>query len=251
MESNQSREPWNKGKLIGQKPPLKPKDIWAIRIHLQNEHLIRDLAMFNLAIDSKLRGCDLVNLKVRDITHGNQILARAMVVQRKTQRPVQFELTEATRIAVAAWMEKAKLRSEQYLFPSRLSKSPHVSTRQYARIVHQWVSAIGLDSTVYGTHTMRRTKATLIYKRTKNLRAVQLLLGHTKLDYVPRRTMSRSTCKRRWNSMHMHIAGHRCLRYKPLRNASSGSPGRYRPGLPSGGVVLSRTACFIAKSASK
>ena len=186
MEFNQSREPWNKGKLIGQKPPLKPKDIWAIRIYLQNKHQIRDLAMFNLAIDSKLRGCDLVNLKVRDITHGNQILARAMVVQRKTQRPVQFELTEPTRIAVAAWMETAKLRSEQYLFPSRLSKSPHVSTRQYARIVHQWVSAIGLDSTVYGTHTMRRTKATLIYKRTKNLRAVQLLLGHTKLESTVR-----------------------------------------------------------------
>src|SRR5438552_3074806 len=112
--------------------------------------------MFNLAIDSKLRGCDLVNLQVRDITHGNQILARAMIVQRKTQRPVQFELTEPTRSAVVAWMEKAKLKSDQYLFPSRLAKSPHISTRQYARIVHQWVSAIGLDSTVYGTHTMRR-----------------------------------------------------------------------------------------------
>jgi len=192
MELAHTHEPWNKGKLIGQKPPLKPKEIWAIRIHLQNGRRIRDLAMFNLAIDSKLRGCDLVNLRVRDITHGNQILVRAMVVQRKTQRPVQFELTEPTRAAVAAWIEKAKLKPEQCLFPSRLSNSPHVSTRQYARIVHQWVAAIGLDSTVYGTHTMRRTKATLIYKRTKNLRAVQLLLGHSKLDYLPRRTMSRA-----------------------------------------------------------
>jgi hypothetical protein len=174
MEITQHREPWNKGKLIGQKPPLKPKEIWAIRIQLQNEHQVRDLAMFNLAIDSKLRSCDLVNLRVRDITHGNQILPRAMVVQRKTQRPVQFELTEPTRTAVAAWIAKAKLRPEQSLFPSRISKSAHVSTRQYARIVHQWVAAIGLDPTVYGTHTMRRTKATLIYKRTKNLRAVQL-----------------------------------------------------------------------------
>jgi integrase len=121
MESDQRREPWNKGKLVGQKPPLKPKDIWAIRIQLQNAHQVRDLAMFNLAIDSKLRGCDLVNLRVRDITHGSQILARAMVVQRKTQRPVQFELTEPTRAAVAAWIEKAKLRPEQCLFPSRLS----------------------------------------------------------------------------------------------------------------------------------
>jgi len=186
MEANAKREAWNKGKLVGQKPPLKPKDIWAIRIHLQNAHAVRDLAMFNLAIDSKLRGCDLVNLRVRDISHGNQILARAMVVQRKTQRPVQFELTEPTRVAVAAWIAKAMLKTEHFLFPSRLSESPHVSTRQYARIVHQWVAAVGLDSTVYGTHTMRRTKATLIYKRTKNLRAVQLLLGHSKLESTVR-----------------------------------------------------------------
>lgn len=186
MESTHTREPWNKGKLVGQKPPLKPKDIWAIRIHLQNGLQIRDLAMFNLAIDSKLRGCDLVNLRVRDITHGNQILPRAMVVQRKTQRPVQFELTEPTRSAVAAWIAKAGLKPEQYLFTSRLARSPHVSTRQYARIVHQWIAAAGLDTSAYGTHSMRRTKATLIYKRTKNLRAVQLLLGHTKLESTVR-----------------------------------------------------------------
>lgn len=186
MEATHSREPWNKGKLIGQKPPLKPKDIWAIRIQLQNARQVRDLAMFNLAIDSKLRGCDLVNLRVRDITHGDHVLSRAMVVQRKTQRPVQFELTEPTRTAVAAWIEKAKLKPDQCLFPSRVSTSPHVSTRQYARIVHQWVASIGLDPTVYGTHTMRRTKATLIYKRTKNLRAVQLLLGHLKLESTVR-----------------------------------------------------------------
>jgi integrase len=186
METTQHRESWNKGKLVGQKPPLKPKDIWAIRIHLQNSRQVRGLAMFNLAIDSKLRGCDLVNLRVRDITHGNQILLRAMVVQRKTQRPVQFELTEPTRAAVTAWIDKAKLKPEQFLFPSRLQRSPHISTRQYARIVHQWVAAVGLDSTNYGTHTMRRTKATLIYKRTKNLRAVQLLLGHTKLESTVR-----------------------------------------------------------------
>ena len=186
MENVQTRTPWNKGKLVGQKPPLKPKDIWAIRIYLQNERHVRDLAMFNLAIDSKLRGCDLVNLRVRDITHGNQILARAMVVQRKTQRPVQFELTEPTRSAVAAWIDKANLKSEQYLFPSRIGNSPHVSTRQYARIVHHWVAAAGLDPSIYGTHTMRRTEATLIYKRTKNLRAVQLLLGHLKLESTVR-----------------------------------------------------------------
>ena len=124
METIRKREAWNKGLLVGQKPPLKPKDIWAIRIYLQNAHAVRDLAMFNLAIDSKLRGCDLVNLRVRDITHGSQVLSRAMVIQRKTQRPVQFELTEPTRSAVSAWLEKSRLLSDQYLFPSRVAKSP-------------------------------------------------------------------------------------------------------------------------------
>ena len=161
MEANQKREAWNKGKLVGQKPPLKPKDIWAIRIHLQNANAVRDLALFNLAIDSKLRGCDLVSLRVRDITHGNQVLSRAMVIQRKTQRPVQFELTEPTRVAVLAWLEKSHLRWDQFLFPSRVARSPHVSTRQYARIVHQWADAVGLDSSAYGTHSMRRTKGNL------------------------------------------------------------------------------------------
>src|SRR3989339_1129825 len=114
MEAIQNREAWNKGKLIGQKPPLKPQDVWAIRIHLQNKHAVRDLAMFNLAIDSKLRGCDLVGLHIRDVTHGVQILHRAMVIQQKTQRPVQFELTEPTRAALAAWIEKAHLHNDQH-----------------------------------------------------------------------------------------------------------------------------------------
>jgi len=186
MNTSQSHEPWNKGKLIGQKSPLKLKDIWAIRFHLQLDKRIKDLALFNLAIDSKLRGCDLVDLRVRDIAHGNQIMSRAIVMQQKTQRPVQFELTEQTREAVTAWIAKANLNSEQYLFQSRLRKSPHITTRQYARIVHRWVGSIGLDPANYGTHTMRRTKATLIYRRTKNLRAVQLLLGHSNLESTVR-----------------------------------------------------------------
>jgi integrase len=186
MEIVKPHEPWNKGKLVGQKPPLKLRNIWAIRIHLQLDKRIRDLALFNLAVDSKLRGCDLVNLRVRDVVHGSQIMARAMVVQRKTQRPVQFELTDQTRNAVTAWIANANLKSEQYLFPSRAHNSPHVSTRQYARIVRRWVGSIGLDPAAYGTHTMRRTKATLIYRRTKNLRAVQLLLGHTKSESTVR-----------------------------------------------------------------
>jgi len=187
MKTSHSPEPWNKGKLIGQKSPLKLKDIWAIRFHLQQGRCIRDLALFNLAIDSKLRGCDLVDLRLRDISHGNQIMSRAIVMQQKTKRPVQFEITEQTREAVTAWIAKANLNLEQYLFPSRLSKSPpHITTRQYARIVHRWVESIGLDTADYGTHTMRRTKATLIYRATKNLRAIQLLLGHSRLESTVR-----------------------------------------------------------------
>jgi integrase len=178
--------PWNKGKLVGQKPPLRLKEIWAIRIRLQLAERRRELALFNLALDSKLRGCDLVGLRVGDVAQGNRVSARAMVLQRKTQRPVQFELTEQTRDAVAAWIAEVQLRSGDYLFPSRTRRSPHISTRQYARIVNQWVSSIDLDCTAYGKHTMRRTKATLIYRRTKNLRAVQLLLGHTKLESTVR-----------------------------------------------------------------
>lgn len=178
--------PWNNGRLVGQKPPLRLKEIWAIRIRLQLAKRARELALFNLAIDSKLRGCDLVSLRVCDVIQGDRVAPRAMVLQRKTQRPVQFELTEQTRDSVGEWVAKAQLQPEQYLFPSRSRESPHLSTRQYSRIVDRWVASIGLDPAAYGTHTMRRTKATLIYRRTKNLRAVQLLLGHTKLESTVR-----------------------------------------------------------------
>jgi integrase len=186
IEMPKSSTPWNKGRLVGQKAPLKLKEIWAIRIRLQMADKAQDLALFNLAIESKLRGCDLVSLRVYDIAQGKSIFPRAMVMQRKTHRPVQFEITEQTRQSVATWIEKAQLLSSQYLFPSRVTKSPHLSTRQYARTVASWVESIGLDAAAYGTHTMRRTKATLIYRRTKNLQAVQLLLGHTKLESTVR-----------------------------------------------------------------
>lgn len=179
-------EPWNKGKLIGQKAPLKLKEIWAIRVRLELSQRTRDLALFNLAIDSKLRACDLVKLKVRDISHGDRVTSRAIVMQQKTSRPVQFEITEQTRKSISEWLKLADLKSDNFLFPSRIHESPHLSTRQYARIVNDWVLEIGLDPTCYGTHTMRRTIPTLIYRRTKNLRAVQLLLGHTKLESTVR-----------------------------------------------------------------
>jgi len=178
--------PWNKGRLIGPKPPLKLREIWAIRIRLQMAKRTRDLALFNLAIDSKLRGCDIVKLLVRDVAHSGKAVSRTTIMQQKTSQPVKFELTDQTREAVEAWIAKAQLTSGQYLFPSRLRGSPHISTRQYARIVKRWVALAGLDPGEYGTHTLRRTKATLIYRRTKNLRAVQLLLGHTKLESTVR-----------------------------------------------------------------
>jgi integrase len=186
IHTPQAHIPWNKGKLVGQKPPLKLKEIWAIRVRLQISDRIRDLALFNLAIDSKLRSCDLVKIRVRDISHGTTISSRAMVMQQKTHRPVQFEITEQTRDSILNWIEHAGLSSQDYLFKSRFRSSPHISTRQYARIIENWVSEIGLDPVEYGTHSMRRTKASLIYRRTKNLRAVQLLLGHTKLESTVR-----------------------------------------------------------------
>lgn len=183
---NSHRAPWNKGKLVGQKPPLKPKEIWSNRTRLQMEHRLRELALFDLGLDSKLRGCDLVRLRVRDVCHGDRVANRAIVLQQKTQRPVQFEITPATREAVEAWMRKAGLKSDDFLFPSRLRRSAHLGTRQYARILDTWIEKIGLDPADYGTHSMRRTKASLIYRRTKNLRAVQLLLGHSKIESTVR-----------------------------------------------------------------
>ena len=150
------------------------------------ENRVRELALFNLAIDSKLRGCDLVKLRVRDVMQGSRMLTRTMVMQQKTQRPVQFEITEQTRDTVSAWIAQAQLKPDQCLFPSRVHASDHISTRQYERLLKRWVVSIGLDPAAYGTHTMRRTKVTLIYRRTKNLRAVQLLLGHTKLESTVR-----------------------------------------------------------------
>ena len=173
---------WSPRRFVGRKLPLKLKEIWAIRFRLQVPKRLRELTLFNLAIDSKLRGCDLVRLRVSDVAQSGRVLSRAMITQRKTQQPVQFEITEPTRDCLAKWIAQKDLRSFDYLFPSRLKTSQHLSTRQYARLVDKWVSEIGLDASLYGTHSLRRTKPTIIYQRTKNLRAIQLLLGHTKLE---------------------------------------------------------------------
>jgi integrase len=169
LDSNQPsvprRDRWSKGRLIGQKRPLKPKDVWSIRVRLQVERPARNLALFNLAIDSKLRGCDLVQLQIDDISVGGRVRDRATIVQKKTGRPMQFEITEQTRAAIQAWLADIRSRSARYLFPSRVRTQPHLSTRQYARIVHSWVASAGLVGSAYGTHSMRRTKAAQIYKK--------------------------------------------------------------------------------------
>ncbi|HEV7257769.1 MAG TPA: tyrosine-type recombinase/integrase [Bosea sp. (in: a-proteobacteria)] len=177
---------WNLGRIIGPKPPLKPKHIWALRTRLQHEGRTRDLAMFNLAIDSKLRGCDLVRLRVGDVVLGGTVRLRTAIVQQKTGRPVPFELTDSAREALNAWLRKRGSREDDWLFPSRSRPGDHITTRQYGRLLDTWVALIGLDPALYGTHSLRRTKVALIYKRTGNLRACQLLLGHTKLESTVR-----------------------------------------------------------------
>jgi integrase len=180
------RMPWNKGKLIGAKPPLRPKHVWSIRTRLLVEGRIRDLAMFNLAIDSKLRGCDVVALKVEDVAPNGYAIDRATVRQKKTGRPVKFELTDQTRQAVDDYLKAAHKKPGEFLFTGRRGMGQCMTTRQYARLISEWVASIGLDPKLFGTHSLRRTKATLIYRRTGNLRAVQLLLGHTKIESTVR-----------------------------------------------------------------
>ena len=176
----------NRGKLIGPKPPLQPKHVWAIRTRLQLSKKVRDLALFNLAIDSKLRGCDVVRLRVDDVAPNGYALDRATVRQRKTGRPVKFEITEQTRQAVDEYLKLVRKDPGDFLFTGRRGKDRNLTTRQYARLVSEWIGSIGLDASLFGTHSLRRTKATLIYRRTGNLRAVQLLLGHTKVESTVR-----------------------------------------------------------------
>ncbi len=180
--STTTSKPWNRGKLIGQKSPLKPQQVWAIRARLQIADHKRDLALLNLAIDSKLRGCDLLNLKVSDLLSGGDIRHRAKVIQQKTGQSVQFEITEQTRNSIQDWIEFKDLQAYDWVFPSRKNRNNKLTTRQYGRIVKGWVESIGLPRSSYGTHSLRRTKATVIYRKTGNLRAVQLLLGHIKID---------------------------------------------------------------------
>jgi integrase len=145
------RPVWNAGRKVGVKKPLKQRQIWAIRFFLDREGRMRDRALFDLAIDSKLRGCDLVKMKIGTLVTGQEIRTRAMVVQQKTGRPVQFEITTEVRASLLAWLERRGGTIDDYAFPSRVDHADHLSTRQYARLVDEWVTAIGLRREDYGT----------------------------------------------------------------------------------------------------
>lgn len=180
------RPAWNAGRKVGVKKPLKQRQIWAIRFFLDREGRMRDRALFDLAIDSKLRGCDLVKMKIGSLVTGAEIRSRSMVIQQKTGRPVQFEISADVRASLLAWLERRGGTVDDYAFPSRIDHTDHLSARQYARLVDEWVTAIGLRREDYGTHSLRRTKAAMIYKATGNLRAIQILLGHTKIENTVR-----------------------------------------------------------------
>jgi integrase len=180
------RRAWNSGRKVGAKRALKPRQVWAIRFFLDQHRRMRDRALFDLAIDSKLRGCDVVKVKIGDLLLGGQIRGRAIVIQAKTGRPVQFKLMSDARASLLAWLERRGGTLADYIFPSRIDHADHLSTRQYARLVDEWVVGVGLRREGYGTHSLRRTKASIIYKATGNLRAVQILLGHTKIENTVR-----------------------------------------------------------------
>jgi len=173
-------------RIVGAKLPLRPMHVWTIRVRLQIERRVRDLALFDIALDSKLRGCDVVALRLVDIMAAGALKRRATIIQQKTGRPVQFEITEQTRRTLADWLRKRRDGPDDWLFPSRMHAGAHLSTRQYMRLVKRWVALVGLEPAAYGSHSLRRTKVSLLYRKTGNLRACQLLLGHTKLESTVR-----------------------------------------------------------------
>jgi len=173
-------------RIVGAKLPLRPMHVWTIRVRLQIERRVRDLALFDIALDSKLRGCDVVALRLADIMAAGALKRRATIIQQKTGRPVQFEITEQTRRTLADWLRERRDAQGDWLFPSRMHPGAHLSTRQYIRLVKRWVALVGLEPAAYGSHSLRRTKVSLLYRKTGNLRACQLLLGHTKLESTVR-----------------------------------------------------------------
>ncbi|MET4898906.1 tyrosine-type recombinase/integrase [Sphingomonadaceae bacterium jetA1] len=186
VNASPRRPVWNAGRTVGAKRALKPKRIWEIRFYLNQRRRVRDRALFDLAIDSELRGCDLVRMKIGDVVSGGQIRTRGIVMQQKTGRPVQFELLPDARASLLTWLERRGGTVDDYIFPSRVDHDGHLSTRQYARLVDEWVTGVGLMRNKNGTHSLRRTKASIIYRATGKLRAVHILLGHSKIENTVR-----------------------------------------------------------------
>jgi len=172
----------NKKNHSGVKKPFRLEEIWRIRTRLEIENSLMQLALLNLAIDSKLRASDLLPLRVCDISSQERMFARVKLIQQKTDVEVQFEVTARTQQSLMKWIFVAALKTSDYLFPSLRRNEQPISYSYYRSLDRSWASNIGLDPNLYGTHSMRRTKATLVYAKTKDIRAVQLLLGHTRVD---------------------------------------------------------------------
>lgn len=185
-KTRRKQTPWNKGKVTGRKLALNPQQVRSIRSRLKAAQRMRELALFSLAIDSSLSPSDVVQLRVSDIAKGRRILTQVTITPPVSQRTSSFVLSAETRAAVAAWMKHQELKSNAYLFPTRLHASPFLSVRQYARLVASWVRSIGLKPRDYGTQSLRRTKPALIYRKTKDLAAAQMLLGHSRLRSTAR-----------------------------------------------------------------
>ena len=181
-----SRQSPRKGKRVGPKRPFTSGHVWETRQYLKLKGRTRDLALFNLGIDSKLRACDLLDIQVSDVNSGSSVFQQATIVQKKTEVPVTFEITDATRASVQMWIEEAELSPNDFLWRSRNGESRHLSMSQYSRIIKHFAEVVGADPSAFATHSIRRTKVTLIYRKTQNLRACQLLLGHKKIENTVR-----------------------------------------------------------------
>ena len=179
------RQVWNAGRTVGANVHSNQTK-FGNRFYLNQGRRLRDRALFDLAIDSKLRGCDLVRMKIGDLVSGGQFRTRAIVMQQKTGRSVQFEILPDARASLFAWLDRRGGTVDDYVFPSRIDHHGHLSTRQYARLVDEWGTAVGLMRSEYGTRSLRRTTASIIYRATGNLRAVQILLGHSKIENTVR-----------------------------------------------------------------
>ncbi len=166
----------------GVKKPFRLEEIWRIRTRLELNNNVMELSLLNLAIDSKLRSSDLLSLRVSDISSNFLVFSRVQYVQKKTGNNVQFEVTQRTQQTLSHWIKDQELKPTDYLFPSPRKVNQPLSYSYYRRIIRSWALALGHNPDLYGTHSLRRTKATLIYQKTKNIRAIQLLLGHTKIE---------------------------------------------------------------------